>query len=165
MTRPRRVEVARIVVPAHNEEKRLPACLAALREAAGAIPIPVRLLVVADACTDETAAVATARGAEVIGIHARNVGAARAAGVAGLLRRTADTDPAAAWLATTDADTVVPPGRPRRQLSYARQGWDVVLGTVAVTDCCPDSVEAPLDCGCLLIDHVLSWSASPNAAR
>lgn len=134
MTTGRRVEVAGVVVPAHNEEKHLPACLAALRQAAGSVRIPVHLLVVADACTDETAAVAAARGARVIGIGARNVGAARAAGMAGLLRRAADTDLAAVWLATTDADTVVPPGWLRRQLSYADQGWDMVLGTVTVTD-------------------------------
>jgi hypothetical protein len=127
------VEVAG-VVPARNEEECLPACLAALQTAAGSVRIPVHLLVVADACTDETAAVAAARGAQVIGIRAGNVGAARAAGMTGLLQRTADTDPAAIWLATTDADTVVPPGWLRRQLGYASQGWDVVLGTVAVTD-------------------------------
>jgi glycosyltransferase involved in cell wall biosynthesis len=123
-----------VVVPAHNEEELLPACLAALRAAAGSVRIPVRLLVVADACTDETAAVAAACGAEVIRIRARNVGAARAAGLARLLRWTGGTDPAAVWLATTDADTVVPPGWLRRQLGYAGQGWDVVLGTVTVTD-------------------------------
>jgi glycosyltransferase involved in cell wall biosynthesis len=128
------VEVADVVVPARNEEERLPACLAALRAAAGSVRIPVHLLVVADACTDETAAVAAARDAQVIGIRAGNVGAARAADMAGLLRRAADTDPAAVWLATTDADTVVPPGWLRRQLSYVSQGWDVVLGTVTVTD-------------------------------
>jgi hypothetical protein len=122
------------VVPARNEEERLPACLAALREAAGSVGIPVHLLVVADACTDATAAVAAEGGAGVIEIRARNVGAARAAGMAGLLRQTAGTDPAAAWLATTDADTVVPPGWLHHQLGYARQGWDMVLGTVTVTD-------------------------------
>jgi glycosyltransferase involved in cell wall biosynthesis len=130
----RRIETAGVVVPAHDEEELLPACLAALREAAGSVRIPVRLLVVADACTDETAAVAADHGAQVIRIRARNVGAARTAGMAELLRRTADTDPAAVWLATTDADTVVPPGWLRRQFGYAGQGWDVVLGTVAVTD-------------------------------
>ena len=126
--------MAGVVVPAHDEEDLLPACLAGLREAARSVRIPVHLMVVADACTDETAAVAAARGAQVIRIRARNVGAARAAGMAVLLRRTAHTDPAAVWLATTDADTVVPPGWLRRQLSYARQGWDMVLGTVTVTD-------------------------------
>ena len=128
------MEVAGIVVPARNEQERLPACLAALRTVAGSVRIPVHLLVVADACSDETATVAVARGAQVIRIRAGNVGTARAAGMAGLLRRVADTDPAAVWLATTDADTVVPPGWLRRQLSYAGQGWDVVLGTVTVTD-------------------------------
>jgi hypothetical protein len=134
VTGPRCVKAAAVVVPAHNEEECLPACLAALRQAAGSVRIPVHLMVVADACTDETAAVAAARGAQVVEIQARNVGAARAAGMAGLLRRTAGTDPAALWLATTDADTIVPPGWLRRQLSYASQGWDMVLGTVVVTD-------------------------------
>jgi hypothetical protein len=138
VTGPRRVagraEAAGVVVPAHNEEEFLPACLAALREAAGSARIPVHLLVVADACTDETAAVAADHGAQVIRIRARNVGAARAAGMTALLRRTAGTDPAAVWLATTDADTIVPPGWLRRQLGHAGQGWDVVLGTVTVTD-------------------------------
>jgi glycosyltransferase involved in cell wall biosynthesis len=148
-----RIAAAGVVVPAHNEEELLPACLAALRQAAGAAGVPVRLLVVADACTDATAAVAAAAGAEVIRIRARNVGAARAAGMARLLRRTEGTDPAAAglattelagtWLATTDADTVVPPGWLRRQLRYAGQGWDVVLGTVTVTDWAGHPPHAP----------------------
>jgi glycosyltransferase involved in cell wall biosynthesis len=137
------VAVAGVVVPAHDEEELLPACLTALRSAAGVAGVPVRLLVVADACTDATAAVAAAGGAEVIRIRARNVGAARAAGMATLLRRMAGTDPAATWLATTDADTVVPPGWLRRQLGHAAQGWDVVLGTVTVTDWAGHPPHAP----------------------
>ena len=143
MTASGRIAAAGVVVPAHDEEELLPACLAALRSAAGAAGVPVRLLVVADACTDATAAVAAAAGAEVIRIRARNVGAARAAGMARLLGRTGGTDPAAMWLATTDADTVVPPGWLRRQLSYAGQGWDVVLGTVTVTDWAGHPPHAP----------------------
>jgi hypothetical protein len=54
--------------------------------------------------------------------------------MAEVLRLTAGADPAAVWLATTDADTVVPPGWLARQLARAGQGWDVVLGTVTVTD-------------------------------
>jgi glycosyltransferase involved in cell wall biosynthesis len=128
------IEAAGVVVPAHNEEALLPACLAALRRAAGALSIPAHVLVAADSCTDRTAAVARACGAGVTVIGARNVGAARAAGMAELLRRTAGSEPAGVWLATTDADTIVPPGWLRRQLRYASQGWDVVLGTVAVVD-------------------------------
>jgi Glycosyl transferase family 2 len=81
-----------------------------------------------------TIASARACGARVIRIGARNVGAARAAGMSELLRLTAACDPSAVWLATTDADTVVPPGWLQRQLRYAGQGWDVVLGTVTVPD-------------------------------
>jgi glycosyltransferase involved in cell wall biosynthesis len=123
-----------VVVPAHNEEAMLPACLAALRRAVAAAGIPVHLVVVADTCSDRTAAVARACGARVISTGARNVGAARAAGMTEMLRLAAGRDPAAVWLATTDADTVVPPGWLRRQLRYAERGWDVVLGTVAVAD-------------------------------
>ena len=68
------------------------------------------------------------------GIRARNVGAARAAGHGRAAAADGGYRPAAVWLATTDADTVVPPGWLRRQLRYASQGWDVVLGTVTVTD-------------------------------
>lgn len=134
MRRPAGIEAIGVVVPAHNEEALLPACLRALRCAAGRIGSPVHLLVVADTCTDQTAAIAGAAGARVIGVRARRVGAARAAGMAELLRLMAGSDPAAVWLATTDADTVVPPGWLGRQLAYANQGWDVVLGTVAVAD-------------------------------
>ena len=127
-------EAVGVVVPAHDEETLLPACLAALRDAANALRLPVHVVVVADACTDQTAAVARAAGAGVIGIRARRVGAARAAGMRELLRLTSGADPAAVWLATTDADTLVPPDWLRRQLDYANAGWDVVLGTVTVTD-------------------------------
>jgi glycosyltransferase involved in cell wall biosynthesis len=50
------VEAVGVVVPAHDEETLLPACLAALRDAASALRLPVHVVVVADACTDQTAA-------------------------------------------------------------------------------------------------------------
>lgn len=129
-----------VVVPAHDEEDLLPSCLAAVRLAAAPLAacpgtgIPVHVVVVADACTDQTARLARAGGAAVLGIQARSVGAARAAGVAEVLRRTGPLDPGSVWLATTDADTLVPPGWLTRQLGYAEAGWDAVVGTVTVTD-------------------------------
>jgi glycosyltransferase involved in cell wall biosynthesis len=129
------IEAVGVAVPAHDEEELLPGCLATLRLAAGRLGgTAVHLLVVADACADRTAERARAAGADVIEIQARRVGAARAAGFAELLRRTRGRDPAAVWLASTDADTLVPPDWLARQLGYARQGWDAVLGTVTVTD-------------------------------
>jgi glycosyltransferase involved in cell wall biosynthesis len=122
-----------VVVPAHNEQDLLPSCLASLHRAAMELHgTPVHLLVVADACRDQTAQVARHGGASVVSIGARNVGAARAAGMREVLSKAGHLDPADTWLATTDADTVVPAGWLRQQLSYASQGWDAVVGTIQV---------------------------------
>ena len=118
-----------VVVPAHNEEDLLPSCLAALSACAGLVaPLPVEIIVAADDCTDATVAVAHAYGAEVVEIAARNVGRARAAGLAHALR----SGPEGLWLATTDADSRVPPGWLRAQRAHARAGADLVVGTVTV---------------------------------
>jgi glycosyltransferase involved in cell wall biosynthesis len=124
-----------VIVPAHDEQDLLPAGLAALRRAARALPgTPVHLVVVADACRDRTMQAARGGGASVVTISAQNVGAARAAGARDVLRRTAHLDPAEVWLATTDADTLVPPCWLRQQARYAGQGWDAVAGTIQVAD-------------------------------
>ncbi|HET9080980.1 MAG TPA: glycosyltransferase [Trebonia sp.] len=124
-----------VVVPAHNEQELLPSCLASLRRAAqGLHGTRVHLIVVADACGDQTADLARRGGAAVVTISARSVGAARAAGVRAVLLRTADLDPADVWVATTDADTLVPGRWLRRHVRFGDQGWDAVAGTVRVTD-------------------------------
>ena len=124
-----------VIVPAHDEQDLLPACLAALRRAARVLRgTPVHLVVVADACRDGTRQAARRGGAAVVTISAQSVGAARAAGARDVLRRTAHLDPAEVWLATTDADTLVPPCWLRQQARYAGQGWDAVAGTIQVAD-------------------------------
>jgi hypothetical protein len=145
------IDTVGIVVPAHDEEDLLPACLAALRDAGRAAAaqrgVSVRIVVAADACSDRTAALARRAGATVVEIAARNVGVARAAGLRELLRRDwpapagpgsapagPGSAPAGLWLATTDADSVVPPNWLTEQLRYADQGWEVIVGTVAVAD-------------------------------
>lgn len=112
--------IAGVVVPAHNEQQRLSACLDALGD--------TMVVVVADACTDRTAEIARDRGAIVLELARRNVGAARAVGVRELLRR------GVTWVATTDADTLVPPGWLTTQLRMAARGWDAIVGTVTVSD-------------------------------
>ena len=73
-------------------------------------------------------------GAAVVTIDAQRAGAARAAGVREVLRRTSHLDPAEVWLATTDADSIVPPCWLREQARYANRGWDAVAGTIRVAD-------------------------------
>jgi hypothetical protein len=68
-----------VVIPAHDEADRLPACLASVAAAADAMELPVTVLVVLDACTDDSETVAGER-VWVLRVSFRNVGAARAAG-------------------------------------------------------------------------------------
>ncbi|MCS0636892.1 glycosyltransferase family 2 protein [Streptomyces sp. LP05-1] len=131
-------EAVAVVVPAHDEEALLPAALAALATAAAhpeLAGIPVRTVVVADACRDRTAALAREAGALVLVTDCRNPGRARAAGVRYALDRFAGEaagDPGAVWLTTTDADSVVPSRWLAYQLARARDGWQAVVGTVVL---------------------------------
>ncbi|MFJ8862983.1 glycosyltransferase [Streptomyces sp. NPDC102451] len=121
-----------VVIPAHNEQELLPAALAAVdRAALHPALTSTRLVVVvaADACTDGTQSVARGAGALVAPLDARSPGRARAAGAA-LALRTLGLDPGAVWIASTDADSEVPPLWLAHQLARAGQGWDAVVGTV-----------------------------------
>lgn len=54
-----------VVVPAHNEARRIGRCLAALKQAARYVTMPVDILVVCDACRDGTAKRCSAEGVPV----------------------------------------------------------------------------------------------------
>ena len=124
-----------VVIPAHNEEDLLPACLGALGVAAAQLrQVPVHLVVVADGCDDRTAQRARDSGAAVVEVRERNVGSARDTGMREALSRMGGLDPATIWLATTDADSVVPPTWLVQHVYFAEQGWDAVVGTVTVLD-------------------------------
>lgn len=117
-----------VVVPAHNEEQRIAACLRSLKVAAayaGLCAEPVEIVVTLDDCTDATADIVLGFDVSVVTIAARNVGIARACGAEVALAS------GARWLAFTDADTVVAPDWLHAQLSLKA---DAVCGTVAVAD-------------------------------
>lgn len=117
-----------IVIPAHNEQACLGACLTAVCRAARHPALrgeAVRVVVVLDDCGDESAAVASAFPVDLLHARLRNVGAARARGASHLLRA------GARWLAFTDADTVVSPGWLAAQLGLGAQA---VCGSVEVRD-------------------------------
>jgi glycosyltransferase involved in cell wall biosynthesis len=68
------------IVPAYNEELELPSTLSAIHAAASANSEPYEIIVVNDASTDATAAVAATGGARVVTIDRRQIAAARNAG-------------------------------------------------------------------------------------
>jgi GT2 family glycosyltransferase len=116
-----------VVVPAHNERDRLPGCLASVAAAADQVDVPVTVAVVLDACTDRSEDVVT-ESVRVLRVSVRNVGAARAAG---FIAAAPDAD-AQIWLATTDADCVVPPRWLADQVAHHESGFQGAVGTVRV---------------------------------
>lgn len=68
------------VVPAHNEERELPATLGAIHAAARSAGQPYEIVVVDDASTDATAQMARQAEARVVPIQRRQIAAARNAG-------------------------------------------------------------------------------------
>jgi glycosyltransferase involved in cell wall biosynthesis len=144
-----RVDTIGIVVPACNEELRLPRSLAALTAAARQLVevdgVPrVRLIVVVDRSTDGTLGIAQGwPGVEVVVSNAGRVGAARASGIAKLLTSEARRGIPArhVWIACTDADSAVPTDWLVEQLRHARAGVELLLGTVRPD---PDELAAGL---------------------
>ena len=138
----RTVRAVAVCIPARDEERRLAASLSALGLALahpGIEALTVRIAVVVDGGSDRSADVALRWGRRPAGADQRtlvlerpagagNVGAARRAGMSALLADLGDAGPGV-WLASTDADTRVPPEWLDRQL---RAGVDAWAGTVTI---------------------------------
>lgn len=133
MRRPWRVGV---VIPTRDEEELLPRCLRAVDRAAVEVRRArpgtlVSVHVVLDRCTDRSPALVAAHPwARAVRIDAGLVGAARAAGVEHFARTA--TQPGRAWVASTDADSAVPPDWLVAHLEAADAGTDVLVGMVAL---------------------------------
>ena len=87
-----------IVVPAHNEERFLPACLEGIRRAVAAAGVEVETIVVLNRCTDATEAIAREAGAVIVREDEPNLSRIRNAGAAMARGR---------MLITCDADSVM----------------------------------------------------------
>ena len=97
-----------------------------------------------DRCTDASAEVARRPGVEVVEETAGSAGAARRRGAAHALT-TSRWPPYGVWLASTDADSRVPPTWLRHHLELAAAGAELVLGTVTLggeADIAPDLYRA-----------------------
>ncbi len=97
-----------VVVPARNEQDRLPALLAALARQSR---VPDEVIVVDNASADATAGVARAWGARVVVCPVPGVAGARQAGLLAatgdwVVSTDADSTPGAAWLARLEAHAV-----------------------------------------------------------
>lgn len=116
-----------VIVPTHNEEAVIGVCLASIRMAAdyaGLLGEAVQVFVALDRCHDQTAQIAASLGAKLVHV-AGNVGQARAAAADAAIAA------GARWIASTDADSRVPPDWLFGQLASAA---DAFCGVVGVED-------------------------------
>lgn len=127
-----------VIVPAADEQDCIATCLEAINEARrrlleGELGVErVDVVVVLDACGDETASVvarfSVADHVHVVTSDVRRVGEARRRGT---VHAMANCVPAERlWLANTDADSAVPPHWLTAMVTAANAGVQVVLGTV-----------------------------------
>ena len=146
-----RTKAVGVVVPVHNEEDLLGPALDAIETAFDEVAlraVECRTAVVLDGCRDDSATIARdwARSlarrksplrAVVLRCRSAGVGEARRLGVATLLGKWRALDPRNIWLATTDADSRVPPRWLAAQVAAHEFGADVWTGRVTVEDWSP----------------------------
>src|SRR5262245_2867285 len=101
------------VIPAYNEELLLGRTLDAVNDAGGALAQPYEVIVVDDASTDRTAAIARERGARVVPVKHRQIAATRNSGA---------REAAGEMLIFVDADTVVTRAAVRAAVAAMRAG-------------------------------------------
>ena len=123
-----------VVVPAHNEEATISACLDSISSSVTELGrtwpgVRVVTVVVADACTDRTEELAIAADVRVARISAESVGVARRIGVE-VARELIEGDHPDDWIASTDADSRVPPAWLSEGMRHIAGGADLVIGTV-----------------------------------
>jgi glycosyltransferase involved in cell wall biosynthesis len=124
-----------VVIPARDEENTIAACLSALaRQTVG--PAAFETILVADACTDETEAVArdTARrlGLTLRILHGPGAGSgpARRLGMDAAADRLEAVGSSDGLIATTDADSAPAEDWLARQLAHVERGARVVAGLI-----------------------------------
>ncbi|MFZ4841382.1 glycosyltransferase [Mycetocola saprophilus] len=119
-----------VTIPARDEAARIDRCLRSVVVAGARCALPVRIVLVADNCLDDTAKRARRYPpVTVFEVSGANVGAARRLGIARALE-TLPATPETIWLANTDADGVVPANWLVSQVALADAGADVIIGTV-----------------------------------
>jgi glycosyltransferase involved in cell wall biosynthesis len=138
-----RTQKVGVILPVHNEEDRLLGALHALDEAITRVPSNVEcsVVIVLDSCTDQSPTIAQqwsrVRNSMVVPCEYGNVGAARRIGCSAVQTAFPETTENHLWLATTDADSQVPPEWLATQLNAHYAGSDLWTGRVDVIDWSP----------------------------
>jgi glycosyltransferase involved in cell wall biosynthesis len=112
--------VASVVIPCLNEEKTLPACIAAAHRGIEAASIPGEVIVVDNGSTDRSISVAEAAGARVVRCDRRGYGNALRAGFAAARGR---------FILMGDADESYDFSELPRFWSEIEKGYELVMGT------------------------------------
>ena len=121
-----------VVIPAHNEEQQIEACLKALQQAQFYLrqhvvsPPVIKILLVLDKCSDNTEYHVKHHAIEYVCCDFGCVGKSRALGVQRLI------DAGYEWIACTDADSQVSPHWFIAMLQH--QPTDVICGVVEIQD-------------------------------
>jgi glycosyltransferase involved in cell wall biosynthesis len=137
-----------VVLPVHNEEELLPGALNGLEVALSAVArrhLQLGVVIVLDRCGDRSAPIAQSWVARVrrsdgsvyaqtLTCDENNVGVARYFGCRALLERWCNIDTARIWLATSDADSRVPPNWLVAQVQEHARGAELWTGRVTVDD-------------------------------
>lgn len=114
-----------IVIPAHNEEQHLSACLQSIQQAVQLMGHEqVEILVVLDSCTDQSRAIVESHQLNWIECNYACVGKARDLGIRHLIQQ------GVTWVACTDADTIVDPDWLLCQMQH--QPTDAICGIVVL---------------------------------
>ncbi len=133
-----------MIVPARNEMATIGPCIRSIDRAAARCPgISTSVVVAADSCRDTTAARARAVATSAVDVVVvegqwRGPSGARAAAVRHALLAL---DPAATWLAHTDADCIVGADWLAGHLAHARRGLDALAGTVVLDAAAPVDLQ------------------------
>ena len=136
----RQLRALGVVVPVHNEESVVTSALEAIDRAIRRLPsgIDCRVAVVLDTCEDNSSnrVAQWSRGSSALVLcsRGRNVGRARKKGCDALVSTFSEFDRHAIWLATTDADSIVPEEWLGVQIASFEEGVDVWAGRVGVAD-------------------------------
>jgi dolichyl-phosphate beta-glucosyltransferase len=118
-----------IVIPAYNEELRLPATLERLAEYLPTLGLQTELLIVDDGSRDRTAAVAASFAAKITGLRVLANGTNRGKGYSvrhGMLEAVGEL------VLFTDADLSAPIEESDKLISALKNGYDVAIGSRAL---------------------------------